>query len=124
MSESDIYQEIASIYNSRLDELPRGMAQFYEGRDVMYLGERISVYRLREPVDPYGFPKVGDEPAPRRFSAHLRVSQDEPDAILHRVTFADTGKPLWEYTDISQLAKVLYMVIYGELATIEYVCRP
>ncbi|KAI0759460.1 hypothetical protein BD413DRAFT_681596 [Trametes elegans] len=113
MSESDIYQEIARIYNSRLDELPRGMAQFYEGRDVMYLGERISVYRLREPVNPYGPPKVGDEPAPRGFSAHLRVSQDEPNAFLHRVTFADTGKPLWEYTDISQLAKVLYMVIYA-----------
>ncbi|KAI0758367.1 hypothetical protein BD413DRAFT_655961 [Trametes elegans] len=112
MSESDIYQEIARIYNSRLDELPRGMAQFYEGRDVMYLGERISVYRLREPVNPYGPP-----------SAHLRVSQDEPNAFLHRVTFADTGKPLWEYTDISQLAKVLYMVIYGESATIKYRIR-
>ncbi|KAI0764055.1 hypothetical protein BD413DRAFT_483298 [Trametes elegans] len=111
MSESDIYQEIARIYNSRLDELPRGMAQFYEGRDVMYLGKRISVYRLREPVDPYGPHKVGDEPAPRGFSAHLRVSQDEPNAFLHRVTFADTGKPLWEYTSVSQFAKVLYMVI-------------
>ncbi|KAI0758423.1 hypothetical protein BD413DRAFT_618146 [Trametes elegans] len=102
MSESDIYQEIARIYNSRLDELPRGMAQFYEGRDVMYLGERISVYRLREPVDPYGPHKVGDEPAPRGFSAHLRVSQDEPNAFLHRVTFADTGKPSGTHQDLCE----------------------
>ncbi|KAI0768221.1 hypothetical protein BD413DRAFT_716462, partial [Trametes elegans] len=113
MSESDIYQEIARIYNSYLDKLPRGMARFYEGQDIMYLGECISVYRLREPVDPYSLPKVGDEPVPRGFSAHLRVSQDEPNAFLHRATFADTGKPLWEYTDISQLAKVLYMVIHA-----------
>ncbi|KAI0666501.1 hypothetical protein C8Q78DRAFT_1083102 [Trametes maxima] len=98
-SESRKYEQIRRLYSDRRQNIPRGIARFCAGWDVVHGARPLSVYSLRQ----FGL-KDGLDPG-------ALCVPGVSDAVLHRVVLADVGEPLWRYTDAAELALVLRMVV-------------
>ncbi|KAI0759449.1 hypothetical protein BD413DRAFT_274616 [Trametes elegans] len=99
MSETKIYEAIEEIDKRRSDPLSRGLVECRHGSDVQFHGRVISAHRPRKPL-PFESRSADDPHEPAPLNPQLRVSEGEPDAVLHRITTMTVGKPLWEYTDL------------------------